>query len=149
MDNPWILRKRTFAPGRPKHRSIGQYFQEEIAAVLDSISTSGCLKKFPIKDWLPSRMLIGSCDIPRANSFFSCNDKPASAIRRALLDRSFLWTKTHLCQEFEVPSGGVWNGSRHCPCIQRLCDWWKRAEAARGNTQTAHGTTRRASARIS
>jgi len=92
----------------PKHRSIGQYFQEEIAAVL------GLDFYIRLPEEIPNSRLATLQNANRALAifhvpipFFLATINPRSAIRRALLGSEFPLDKERIySRNFEVPSGG-------------------------------------------
>jgi CubicO group peptidase (beta-lactamase class C family) len=92
----------------PKHRSIGQYFQEEIAAVLGLDFYIRLPEEIPntrLATLQQANYALAILTIPIP--FFLATINPRSAIRRALLGSTISLDKERIyARNFEVPSGG-------------------------------------------
>jgi CubicO group peptidase (beta-lactamase class C family) len=92
----------------PKHRSLGQYFQDEIASPL------GLDFYIRLPEEIPNTKLATLQEANRALAivtipitFFLATINPRSAIRRALLGSELPFDKERIyARNFEVPSGG-------------------------------------------
>jgi len=105
--HPWLLRERAAAPHRPPASQPGQFFQDEIAAPLDSTSTSAC----------PNPFRIPGCGAGEARPvrdaarfgirFFLTAFNRRSNIARALEGSMFPHDEQRVyARNFEIPSGG-------------------------------------------
>lgn len=108
----------------PQGRSIGKYFQDEIASPLGLDFYIRLPVEIPNTRLAPftnRRYVTDMLKMPII--FLLAVINPRSALRRSLVGRSFPWMKTGSTPEIlKFPRDEGWERTRHCPDIQRFCN---------------------------